>query len=213
MISHIKCFILLIVLYNVLASNDSSRDSFKTIEARSVVRKNETPQSPRHYGNIGIKNDSPNDPESTLKKSRSQSVGDYPLFNEYTDHLLNYGISSISSNPLDTEGYPLYVPSWINPDQLMAAIKNMSNATKSLENGLFTKLITNPKIAAAAFVPLSIVAAAIVPVLMNYVLGSTAPLTVSTTANNKGFRSFDASKNLDDIMETIANLTRAMDNN
>ncbi|GFY16222.1 uncharacterized protein TNCV_2348671 [Trichonephila clavipes] len=144
---------------------------------------------------------------------------EYTLFTKFRRlssvqcHLLNYGISSISFYPTDTKGYPLYVPAWINPDQLMTAIENMSNATKSLETGIFTKLIADPKFAASAFVTLSVVAAAIVPVLMNYVLGNTAPVSVSTTANNRGFRNFDASKNLDDIMENIANLTRAMDNN
>ncbi|GFQ67108.1 hypothetical protein TNCT_695431 [Trichonephila clavata] len=85
------------MLYNALDSDESSRNSFRIIEASPVVRKNETPQPPRNYGNIGIKKgDSPNDSEPTLYKSRSQTVGDYPIFNEY--------IMTISS----TMAYPVF---------------------------------------------------------------------------------------------------------
>ncbi|GFR09978.1 uncharacterized protein TNCT_537451 [Trichonephila clavata] len=173
-----------------------------------------------------IKDESIADSVSTLYKNKPQSGADYPIFNEDNDQFSSHGISSIPSILPDIKGNPFSVPSWITPDQMaqmMAAIKNMSDATKSVENGIFSKLITDSNIAAAAFIPLSIVAAAfiplsivaaaIVPVLMNYVMGNTAPVSVSTTANNRGFQSFDASKNLQEVLETVAIISPAVDNN
>ncbi|GFS60904.1 uncharacterized protein TNIN_71511 [Trichonephila inaurata madagascariensis] len=212
----IKCLIFLIIIDNVLASEESSRNSFKTVEKLLAVQKIENPPQHDYGATDSSKDELSADSESTLYKSKPRSGGDYPLFNEYNDQIFNHGISSIPSISPDIKGNPFSVPSWITPDQMvqmMAAIKNMSDATKSVENGLFSKLITDPKIAAAAFIPLSIVAAAIVPVLMNYVMGNTTPVSVSTTANNRMFKSFDTSENLQEIMEIVSKISPAVNNN
>ncbi|GFX49310.1 uncharacterized protein TNCV_3334281 [Trichonephila clavipes] len=211
----IKCFILLNALFNALAFDEGSTTLLR------ADRKNDgsyQPLPPRDYGVIGNqKDDSIHGSEQVSYNNKPQSGGDYPLFNEYNinGQLSNYGLPSFSSFSPDIKGYPFPVPSWITPDQLMqmmAAIKNVSNATQPEETGLFSKLIIDPKIAAAAFVPLSIVAAAIVPVLMNYMMGNSAPPTISTTANNRGSRNFDVTKNLEEILENIAKFSRAMVN-
>ncbi|GFR01744.1 uncharacterized protein TNCT_302921 [Trichonephila clavata] len=212
---NIKCLILLNVLFNALAFDEGSTKLLR------IDRKNDgsyQPLPPRDYGVTGNqKDDSIHGSEQASYNNKPQSGGDYPLFNEYNinGQLSNYGLPSFSSFSPDHKGYPFPVPSWITPDQLMqmmAAINNVANATKPEGTGLFSKLIIDSKIAAAAFVPLSIVAAAIVPVLMNYMMGYSAPPTISTTANNRGFRIFDVTTNFDEILENFARFSRAMDN-
>ncbi|GFU59033.1 uncharacterized protein NPIL_459261 [Nephila pilipes] len=218
---NIKCFIFLNILFNALASDEASKTSnTETIKLLQTDRKNDStdlPLPPRDYGDIGDKrSQSTHDSESVSYKSKPQSGGDYPIFNEYTGNgqLNNYGLPNFPSITSDIKGYPFSAPSWITPDhmmQMMAAIKNVSGTAKPAETGLFSKLITDPKIAAAAFLPLSIVAAAIVPVLMNYAMGNSSLPTVSTTANNRGFRSLDVPKNLDDILESMSRFALAME--
>ncbi|GFT13960.1 uncharacterized protein NPIL_191291 [Nephila pilipes] len=219
---NIKCFIFLNILFNALASDEASNNSkTESIQLLQTDQKNngsDLPLPPRDYGDIGDKrSESIHDSGSVSYKSKPQSGGDYPIFNEYTGNgqLNNYGLPIFPSITSDIKGYPFSVPSWITPDhmmQMMAAIKNVSGTTKPAETGLFSKLITDPKIAAAAFLPLSIVAAAIVPVLMNYVMDNSSLPTVSTTANNRGFRSLDVPKNLDVVLESMSRFARAMEN-
>ncbi|GFS62033.1 uncharacterized protein NPIL_65591 [Nephila pilipes] len=216
---HIKCIILLDVLVIVLASDEISKNSsVKTTEVHGTERKNNSPYLPLSLQNPGAiganKDDSTQDSWPSSYKNKPQSAGDYPIFNEYSGNSQFNHLQNFPSNSPPFKGYPFPIPSWVSPDQMMqmtAAIKNMSDATKTEVNGLFSKLITDPIIAAVAFIPLSIVAAAIVPVLMNYMTGNAAPPMVSTTANNRGFRSFHESRNLEEIMENLARLARAMD--
>ncbi|GFR15604.1 uncharacterized protein TNCT_238181 [Trichonephila clavata] len=214
--SFIKCLILLNVLINVLASDAVLKNS--TAKIIRIRRTGSYPFLPvRDYGAIGSdKDDSSDDSVPSSHKSKLQSGGDYPIFNEYkgNEQSNQYGFPSFPSFA-DNKGSPFPAPSWLNPDQMlqmMAAIKNTEDISKPEETGLFSKLITDPKIAAAAFIPLSIVAAAVVPVLMNYMMGNTATPTVSTTANNRESRSLDVSKNLEELVISMLRFSRAMEN-
>ncbi|KAF8763883.1 hypothetical protein HNY73_022017 [Argiope bruennichi] len=127
------------------------------------------------------------------------------------------------------QGSPFYSPYWKggkpgdsampsgSPDQMMEmmmALSNMEDTKKPEDTGILSKFISDPKsAAAAAIIPLSIVAAAVVPVLMNYMMtGANQPQVIATTANNKEARSLDSSNNFEVIMENISRFARAMDN-
>ncbi|GFV47077.1 uncharacterized protein TNCV_197721 [Trichonephila clavipes] len=213
--SFTKCLIFLAVLINVLASDVAPRNS--SVKINRVRRTGFYPPQPiRDYGAIASdKDDSSDDSVPSSYKSKLQSGGDYPVFNEYKGNVQSnqFGFPGFPSFA-DNKGSPFPAPSWLNPDQMMqmmAAIKNTEDISKPEETGLFSKLITDPKIAAAAFIPLSIVAAAVVPVLMNYMMGNTATPTVSTTANNRESRSLDVSKNLDELVKSMIRFSRAME--
>ncbi|GIX84006.1 uncharacterized protein CEXT_376311 [Caerostris extrusa] len=155
---------------------------------------------------------------------------DYPSFNNYKgyEQYSNYGPPRYPSfAPNYYKGSPFYSPYFkgskpadsgmapASPDQMMEmmmALNNMDESSKPEDTGLLSKLISDPKsAAAAAIIPLSIVAAAVVPVLMNYMMTGAAPQVVSTTANNKESRSLDSSNNLQVVMENIVRLARAID--
>ncbi|GFS70870.1 uncharacterized protein NPIL_100391 [Nephila pilipes] len=214
--SLIKCLVFLNVLLSALASDEAATNSTAKIVRLRRTGGHFPPLPINDYGvNGDDKDDSLDDSKLPSYKGKSQSGGDYPVFNEYkgNEQSNKYGLSNFPSFA-DNKGSPFPVPSWITPDQMMqmmAAIKNADDVNKPEGAGLFSKLITDPKIAAAAFIPLSIVAAAVVPVLMNYMMGNTASPAVSTTANNREFRSLDASKNLGGIMEHMARFARAIE--
>ncbi|GFU87265.1 uncharacterized protein TNCV_4134101 [Trichonephila clavipes] len=230
-----KFLFLLCILAYVFASEESSKpSSASSTGLRRTGRKNYGPYRPlpsKDYGDDGDDKDDSTDDSDQNPNNKPPQGGDYPSFGNYKgyDQYSNYGppprYPSFANN---YKGYQFYSPYWkgskpadtpappATPDQMMEmmmALSNMDDTSKPEDTGLFSKLISDPKsAAAAAIIPLSIVAAAVVPVLMNYMMTGTAQSVVSTTANNKEARSLDGSINLDVIMENIARLARAMDN-
>ncbi|CAL1266467.1 unnamed protein product [Larinioides sclopetarius] len=186
------------------------------------------PQPPKEYGDGGDSNDSSyEDSEKGSSNGKPSQGGDYPNFGNLKgyDQYSNYGPSNY---PLFAPNYKgIQFPFWngnkpsdngaapVSPDQMMGmmmALGNMGDSTKPADTGLLTKLFSDPNgIAQAAIIPLSIVAAAFVPVLMNYIMASNAPQVVSTTANNKEARNFDISRDLDVVAQNIAIFSRTIE--
>ncbi|GFY73029.1 uncharacterized protein TNIN_12911 [Trichonephila inaurata madagascariensis] len=167
----------------------------------------------KHYGSIGeYKDDS--DEDSEPSPNESSQKGYDPNFNEYKVYhqYSNYGPLSYSPN---NNGDFSSFPSWGTSNQkvqMMMALKNLADVEKPEETGIFSKLMSDPKIVAAAFIPLSIVAAAIVPVLINSLKGGNTTPMVSTTANSREFKRLDATKNFEMLVENMAMLARAVEN-
>lgn len=184
-------------------------------------------QPPRDYGDDGDdKDDSTVDTDQGPKAPQGY---DYPNFSNYKGYdYSNYGPPRYPAYPPNFKGYPVY-PSFFkggkpgdseaSPDiaSMMLALNNMDSSKKPDDGGILSKLVSDPKSAAvAALIPLSIVAAAVVPVLMNYMMtgagGANGPQTITTTAtDNKNGRSLDAFNNFDFLLEGIANFARSMD--
>ncbi|GFY56219.1 hypothetical protein TNIN_459831 [Trichonephila inaurata madagascariensis] len=125
-----KCLIFLAVLINVLASDVAPRNSSAKINR--VRRTGFYPPHPiRDYGaTANDKDDSSDDSVPSSYKSKLQSGGDYPVFNEYKGNEQFPGFPSFSDN----KGSPFQAPSWLNPDQMMqmmAAIKNTEDIFKT----------------------------------------------------------------------------------
>ncbi|GFU59035.1 uncharacterized protein NPIL_459271 [Nephila pilipes] len=215
--SFIKYLIFLVLFFSVVAyEKTDGTNAGNNTDLRRSGRRNygSYPAAPsRNYGSIGeYKDDSVEDSEPTPYESFQG--GDYPNFNEYKgyDQYINNGKHSFLQNNI---GYPPSYSSWGSPAQMMQmmmVLKNMGDVAKPEETGLFSKLMSDPNIAAAAFIPLSIAAAAAIPVLMNFLMGGTSTPMVSTTANSREFRRFDATKNIEVLVENIAMLARAVDN-
>ncbi|KAG8201935.1 hypothetical protein JTE90_027411 [Oedothorax gibbosus] len=184
-------------------------------------------QPPRDYGDDGEdKDDASVDTDQGLKAPQGY---DYPNFGNYKgfDPYSNYGPPRYPSYPPNFKGYPY--PSFFkggkpgdsdaSPDamSMMLALNSMDSSKKPDDGGILSKLVSDPKSAAvAAIIPLSIVAAAVVPVLMNYMMTgvqtNNGPQTITTTAtDNKNGRSLDAFNNFDFLLEGIANFARSMD--
>ncbi|KAF8763904.1 hypothetical protein HNY73_022036 [Argiope bruennichi] len=186
------------------------------------------PQPSKDYGDTGDSNDSSyEDSGKGANGGKPLQGGDYPNFGDFKGYgqYSNYGPSNYPLFAPNYKGFQF--PSWngnkpgdgsaapVSPDQMMGmmmALSNMGDSSKPADTGLLTKLFSDPNgIAQAAIIPLSIVAAAFVPVLMNYIAASNAPQTVSTTANNKEARNFDVSRDLDIVMENIATFARTIE--
>ncbi|GBM01590.1 hypothetical protein AVEN_60011-1 [Araneus ventricosus] len=235
--SFTKILIFLSVLTCMLAFEEESHKTSSTNSTRlgRTGRKNYglyRPPPSRDYGDDGDdKVDSNDDTPSSPNTGNPPQGGDYPNFGNYKgyDQYFNYAPPRYPSFAPNYKGSPFYSPYWkggkpldsampsASPDQMMEmmmALSNMEDTTKPEDTGILSKLISDPKAAAAAaIIPLSIVAAAVVPVLMNYMMtGANQPQVISTTANNKEARSLDASNNFEMIMENISRFARAMDN-
>ncbi|GIY82124.1 uncharacterized protein CDAR_506111 [Caerostris darwini] len=231
-----KCLVFLSILCYVVVSSEESSRTFTSNSTKvgRTGRKNYgfyRPQPPRDYGDDGDdKEDSTDEAQPGPSSGNPPQPSDYPSFNNYKgyEQYSNYGPPRYPSfAPNYYKGSPFYSPYWkgskpadsgmapASPDQMMEmmmALNNMDESSKPEDTGLLSKLISDPKsAAAAAIIPLSIVAAAVVPVLMNYMMTGAAPQVVSTTANNKESRSLDSSNNLQVVMENIASLARAID--
>ncbi|GFX49309.1 uncharacterized protein TNCV_3334271 [Trichonephila clavipes] len=167
----------------------------------------------KHYSSIGeYKDDS--DEDSKTSSNESSQKGYYPSFNEYKvyDQYSNYGSLSYSPN---YKGYLSSSPFWDAYNQkiqMVMALKNMADVGKPEETGIFSKLMSNPKIVAAAFIPLSIAAAAIVPVLINSMMVGNSRPVVSTAVNSREFKRLDATNNFEMLVENMAMLARAIEN-
>ncbi|GIY06023.1 uncharacterized protein CDAR_520301 [Caerostris darwini] len=220
-----KCLIFLSILTYVLASDEISRNiSSNNTKIGRTGRKNYgpyQPQPPRDYGDNGDNSeDSKDNSEPITTNDNQPQNGNYPNFGNYKgyDQYSNHGPSNYPVFAPNYKGFPFPSSggSSASPDQMMGmmmALSNLNDATKPAESGFLTKLLSDPStLASAAFIPLSIMAAAFVPLLMNYVIANNAPQVVSTTANNKEARDFDVSMNLEMLMEQIASFARAVDN-
>ncbi|GBL92122.1 hypothetical protein AVEN_91475-1 [Araneus ventricosus] len=173
------------------------------------------PQPPKDYDDDG---DDDDDSAPNPSKNKPSQGGDYPGFEKFKGYnpYSSYDLPMYPSFAPNYKGsYPMFPPvAPPNPNQMMqmmAALSNMDSTTKPESGGLLTKLFADPNIAKAAIVPLSLVAVAVVPVLMNYMMSSSSTPMVSTIANNKATRSFSASKELEIAMANFARFARTMD--
>ncbi|GIY60556.1 uncharacterized protein CDAR_396331 [Caerostris darwini] len=211
--------------YGFASEETSNSISSNTTALRRSSRKNYgpyQPQPPKDYSDDsedkdGFFDDSEPSPYNghQSQKSDYQNYGKFKNYN----HFNGYGPSLYPSFAPNYS--PFYFPkgnkpgdSASSPDQMMQmmmALSNMNEATKPENGGFLTKLISDPTAASAAIIPLSIVAAAFVPILMNYMMANNAPPTFSTTANNKEGRNLYGSINLEAVILNVAELARAMD--
>ncbi|GFR01742.1 uncharacterized protein TNCT_302911 [Trichonephila clavata] len=166
----------------------------------------------KHYGSIGeYKDESEEDSETSPYESSQKD--NYPNFNEYKEYEQNSNYRPLKISP-NNNGYLSSYPSWGTSNQkmqMMMVLKNMVGAEKAEDTGIFSKLVSDPKVTAAALVPLSIAAVAIVPVLINSLMGGNSRPMVSTTANSREFKRLDATINFEMLVENMAMLDRAID--
>ncbi|GFT13956.1 uncharacterized protein NPIL_191271 [Nephila pilipes] len=198
----------------------SSNVASNTSKLQRTGRKNYgpfPPLPPRDYGAVGDDEDySSDESESIPYNDKPQQGSMNPSYNKYKgyDQVSNYGPPSYPPFVNNYKGYPFAGVPPMSPDQMlqmMMTFKRMKEIEGPEDTGIISKFFSDSKTAAAAFIPLSIAAAAFVPVLMNYLTGGSSTPMVSTIANSKQFRNLDVSNNLDALLESIISFSRAMD--
>ncbi|GFU59031.1 uncharacterized protein NPIL_459251 [Nephila pilipes] len=209
-------------LFSYVKTNDDISGIFtsNTTALKRAGRTNYGPYPPpKVYGAIGeYKDDSNADPElspyndKTVRDGDQSSTGKYKgydLYNDYSPPRYQPFANNYKGYPLNSGGFQ---PS--NTDQMlqmMLAVKGAGVATKPEETGLLSKFTVDPNIASTAIIPLSIVAAAVAPVLVNLLMGSTSTPVISTTAGNRQARSYIVSHSLQSLIENMSSFARAMD--
>lgn len=226
-----KFLLLLCMSVYALASAETTKSPVPSGSSGRTGRKNYNVwQPPRDYGDDGDDKDAGGDDADQGPGNGKPPQGyDYPNFGNYKgfDPYSNYGPPRFPSYPPNFKGYPLYPTFWkdnkpgdseSSPDimSMMLALNNMDGSAKPDDGGILSKLVSDPKSAAvAAIIPLSIVAAAVVPVLMNYMMtgvsSNNSPTITTTATDNKNGRSLDVFNNFDFVLEGIANFARSMD--
>lgn len=95
----------------------------------------------------------------------------------------------------------------------MDAMDKLQESTQKNDNsGFLSKFVSDTKsFVMAAIVPLSIMLAAIIPVLVNYTMTGVSLPLVSAVANNKNGRNADTSNILDEILWNFEEITRSVD--
>ncbi|GFQ93269.1 uncharacterized protein TNCT_402441 [Trichonephila clavata] len=198
----------------------SKTSTSNTTRFHRVGRENYGPFSPsKVYGAIGeYKDDVKLDLKPSPYNGKPVPVNDFPSSEKYKgDNKYNdYSIPSYPHFANNYKGYPMYSSGFpsANTDQMLQMLMNIKSTgelAKPVDTGLLSKFGVDPKIATTAIIPLSIVAAAVAPVLMNIIMGGTSSPTISTTANNKEARSDVISLNIENLMESMSSLARAMD--
>ncbi|GFT13958.1 uncharacterized protein NPIL_191281 [Nephila pilipes] len=210
-------------LFTYVKTNDEISGIFTSngTALRRAGRTNYGPYPPpKVYGAIGeYKDDSNADPELSLYNDKTVNDGDQSSTGKYKGYDLYNIYSPPSYQPFanNYKGYPLHSNGFqlSNTDQMlqmMLAVKGPGATTKPEETGLLSKFTVDPNIATAAIIPLSIVAAAVAPVLVNLLMGSTSAPVISTTAGNKEARRYIVSHSLASLIENMSSFSRAVDN-
>ncbi|GFR09979.1 uncharacterized protein TNCT_537461 [Trichonephila clavata] len=148
------------------------------------------------YGNIGEYKEKEffADSESSPYIDELQTQGSDPLGSgKYKDDdpYKNFNPPRYPPFPNNYKGYPFYPNGYPSPSaeqvlHVMTLVNNNKATSKPEGSGFLSKLIADPNIAAAAIIPLSFAAAAVVPALMNLVMGGISTPMISTIANNRG---------------------------
>ncbi|GFX49313.1 uncharacterized protein TNCV_3334311 [Trichonephila clavipes] len=214
-------YLILISIVSFVNTNEEISRTFTSNVTRfhRVGRENYGPYSPPNvYGAIGeYKDDIKVDLSPIPYNDKPVPSNDFSSSDKYKGNKYNdYSIPSYSPFANNYKGYPVYSNGFISPNtdpmlQMLMGIKSTGALAKPEETGLLSKFGVDPKIATTAIIPLSIVAAAVVPVLMNLIMGGASSPTISTTANKKEARSDIVSLNIEDFMENISSLARNMD--
>ncbi|KAF8763914.1 hypothetical protein HNY73_022044 [Argiope bruennichi] len=211
----------LCIVICVLISETTSRNSNSTSLERTA-RKNYNfyqPQPPKDYGDDS--DDSDDDDEQNPGKSKPSQGSYFPGFGKYKGYnpYSNYDMPMPMYPPFAPNfkgDYPMFPPvASLNPNkqmmQMMAALSNMDSSSKHESGGFLSKLFADPNTATAAIIPLSIITAAVVPVLMNYLMSSPPTPMVSTVANSKEARNLEAFKDLEIVMVNFSRFAKTMD--
>ncbi|GFY73031.1 uncharacterized protein TNIN_12931 [Trichonephila inaurata madagascariensis] len=222
MVYLIKSLILISISSFVNTNEEISRTFTSNVTRfHRVGRENYGPYSPpKVYGAIGeYKDDIKVDLNPSPFNGKPVPANDFSSSDKYKgdNKYDDYSIPSYSPFANNYKGYPLYSNGFLSPNtdpmlQMLMNIKSTGAFAKPEEAGLLSKFGVDPKIATTAIIPLSIVAAAVVPVLMNLIMGGASSPTISTTANKKEARSDIVSLNFENFMENMFSLARNMDN-
>ncbi|GFS60905.1 uncharacterized protein TNIN_71521 [Trichonephila inaurata madagascariensis] len=211
-----KCLYLFLILISVFAfveANEEVRetDTRNEVGLKREGRNNYDPYMPKKmYNNIGeYKEEFFADSEPSHFMDELQTQGSDPYgSNKYkdADRYKDYNPPRYPPFPNNYKGYPFYPnghPSSSAEQVLhvMALVNKNKVTSKSEGSGLLSKLIAEPSIAAAVIIPLSFAAAAVVPAMMNLVMGGTSTPMISTIANNREARSIDISRHLISLIQ------------
>ncbi|GFX49314.1 uncharacterized protein TNCV_3334321 [Trichonephila clavipes] len=173
---------------------------------------------PRYYGAVGDNEDDSSDESEPIPyNDKPQQGNSYSHYNKYKgyDQFNHYAPPSYPPFVNNYKGSPYTGIPPMSPDQMMQiimAFNSMKETEEPEDSGILSKLVKDPKIAAAALIPLSVAAAAFVPVLMKYFMGGSSIPIVSTVANSKQFRNLDVSSNLDGFFESVVAFSRDIGN-
>ncbi|GFT67050.1 uncharacterized protein NPIL_302671, partial [Nephila pilipes] len=202
-----KFLILLCIFVNVETNEEvSGKNTTNSTRLKRKGRENYGPYPPTKVNdNFGeYEEETFIHPEVITYNGKPSQGNDYFNSDQYkSDPYSDYNSPSYPSLSNNYKGYPFYPSRYPSPNaqqalSMMALVNKKGATTKPEGTGLLSKFIADPNTAAAAIIPLSIAAAAVVPVLMNLIMGGTPTPMISTTANNK--RSVDVSRSVDDLM-------------
>lgn len=142
------------------------------------------------------------------KPNISQFYKGYP-FNPYWKGMQKGKGNAGDSGESDT---PVVSPVKMMEMMMMVdAMKTLQDSEKDENKGLFPSLSPEIKqLLIASVIPLSIVIAAVVPVLVNYMMTGASLQLISTTASNKDGRSVDNANILDNILKNFEEIARSV---
>ncbi|GFY16235.1 uncharacterized protein TNCV_2348801 [Trichonephila clavipes] len=220
-----KCISLFLILISVFAFVEANKElreigTRNEIGLKREVRNNYDPYMPtKLFGNIGeYKEEFFADFEPSPFMDELQTQGSDPFgFSTYedADPYKVYNPPRYPPFPNNYKGYQFYPNGHPSPSaeqvlHVMSLINKNKATSKSEGSGLLSKLIADPSIAAAVTVPLSFAAAAVVPAMINLVMGGISTPMITTIANNREARNIDISRHLISLIQDKFRSSQAM---